>query len=198
MSVDYDRMLEGYDQVEEAATMEDGALPTGWYPLEIAQVMAKAVSKNSVPYVRVRAQVFEGEHKGRSAFLMVNLGASGVRRDKAGNEFERTPQEVQEATQNVQAQAKRFMRSIGVNTGRPSGEGADKVFNFYNVDSWEGTQLMGRLRYQEGRPNPAGGTYGPSNNLSTYAPLDDKKYGIEAYRAKNGAASSSKKEAVRL
>jgi hypothetical protein len=193
--IDYASMVDGYDQVEEAPVRESGALPGGWYPLEVAAIERKSVTTNGVPVPTLRLRVFDGEHKGRITFVDMFMGASEYERDKQGNEKKRTPEVYAEKKAVVQGQMKRFMKSLGAQTGAPIGEKAEMVFNFYGVDGWVGKQFMGKLRLEEGGDRPGGGKYDPRNRLTTYAHIDDPKYGLSVNL---GSKSGSKGAAVRL
>ena len=196
--VDYGESLQGYDQVEEAPVLDDSALAAGWYPLEIVKILNKGVSKQEVPYVRMQARVFDGPSRGRNTFLMISLTESPVKR-RDGLEFKRTVGERAEARATQQGNMKRLLRSMGVNTGAALGVGPEQVFSFYNVDSWEGRQLMARLKLDNERPDGKGGNYPPGNSLSSTTTLDDKKHGLGVYLADGGGvAKPASSGAVRL
>ena len=174
---DYGSMIAGFDEVEEAPLMEDGALPKGWYPLEIAAIQRSAVSQNGVPMVTTRMRVFDGPCKGRSTFITHFLGASEV--DPDGSK--RKDSDFHKANATIQSQMKRFLKSIGVQTAVPYGEGIEQVLSFYNVDAWVGQRFMGSIRLKKATVNKTTGKeYDESNDLSTFTTLDDTKHGLDA------------------
>lgn len=174
MSPSFTDSLAGYDDVKEAPILESSGLPTSWYPTEVAAIQQKGVSKASVPWIKLQLKVFDGPLKGRSAYVMLSLTESRYKYVD-NKEVERTDEEIAEAREKQQGRMKRILGSMGVHTSAPVGDGAEAVFNFYNVDGWIGRQMMTKLKLRE--------TDG-SNSISTCASLDDKTYGLSKYLAK--------------
>ena len=65
--VDYSKLNELYEQVEEAELLEDGPLPTGWYPVEVAG-FTKDLTNHDVPRVRLQLRVDFQAHHGFISF----------------------------------------------------------------------------------------------------------------------------------
>lgn len=196
MGMDYEAMLEGYDDAPEAEVLEEGALPSGWHPMEVVDIAGKGETANNVPWVRLQLKVLEGPNANRNTWVMVNLGASAMKREKdgAGNLVEkaRTPEEFDKARKAVQGANKRLLRSMQLELGTPQGEGADMLFSAYRIEEWPMRQFMAKLRWRKGRPRPDGsGDYPPSNDLSSAAPLDDAKYGLAAWRAQQDTGAGA-------
>lgn len=185
-------MLDGYDDVQATAGMSNDPLEPGWYALEVAEIQGKDVTKNGVPSVRLRLKVFDGPHKGRNAFVKLFLGASKVT-TKDGNEMARTQEEYDKARTSVQGQMKGFLKAIEVTSGPAMGEGAEKVYSFYNVDNWVNQQFVGRITLQSGRVNAkTGEEYAPQNNLAEYYPMSDPKKGFGFVQGKYATAGTAR------
>lgn len=183
---DFASMIDGYDQVEPSAGLSNEPLEAGWYALEVAEVLERSTTKNGVPQARVRLKVTEGPSKGRNAFVRLYMGASRVSR-KDGNELARTDAEYEKARASVQAQMKGFMRALQLTTGAPVGEGVEKVFSFYNLDAWAGTNFVGRITLQAGGANAVTGQeYQAQNNLAEFHPMNDAKKGYAWLMSRQG------------
>jgi hypothetical protein len=166
-------MFDNYDQLDESHGFEGEPLPTGWYGLEIEKIHAKDRSERGAMMVRYQARVYAGPAKlvdgNARCFLMRLLKAKEVNND----ETRRTDAEIAAADNNIKAQMRGFMSSLGVPTATPTGaDDLSKVCNFYNVDSWVGKQFVGKVKFV---PE---GQYPAKNDLSSFHNVGDEKRGI--------------------
>jgi len=169
----YDEVLSGWDDVEPSSGLSSEPVPVGYYAAKIEKVLEKKESSNGVPVVRMQLQITRGKYARRAVFVDMSLSASPVDRD--GNK--RSTEAFKKANDNVQGMAKGFIRTLNVAKAPAIGEGSAKIFNFYNVDAWEGREFVAKLSIQPEREYN-GKTYGPRNQLANFYPMNDAKHGI--------------------
>ena len=177
-------VMQGYDDVTPTQGLVSEPLAKGWYWLK-AEVMNKDVTKSGLPRVRFMFRALDldtGEPmKGKIAFVDWYLAASKtVGRDE--EKRDRTPEEYRKSLNSVQAQCKGlFEKAMKVPKGAPTGEGADQVFNFFNVDACDGRDFVAEVLVdKDGR-----------NGLRSYHPVDDEKHGLAWLRAKGSGKTAA-------
>jgi len=168
-------MIEGYDDVQEAQP-GPAHIPTDYYYVEVADIMGKGVTGTGVPYVRTRLRIMEGPMANRSVFITHWLGNAGNARVNDGETQEQANERARRITMAVN---KKLLNSLGVMNGTAHGEGADKIFNLYNVDQWKDKQMIARIR-QAGEDD-----YGMKYRLGQVYHLDDEKRGLQWWRQQN-------------
>jgi hypothetical protein len=176
-------VMQGYDEVTPTQGLVSEPLAKGWYWLK-AKVMNKDLTKSGLPRVRFMFHALDldtGEPlKGKVAFIDWYLGASKTT-GRDPDKKDRTPEEYAKALSSVQGQCKGlFEKAMKVPKGAPTGEGADQVFNFFNVDAANDRDLVAEVTVDaEGR-----------NGLRSYHPVDDEKRGLAWLRAKGAKTST--------
>lgn len=176
---DFSMMYDGFDDVEPSYGFSDEPLPSGWYPLVVEKVLDKSLSRNGSPTARIQLLVKEGGCEGKRTFANIIMGPAETGRDKDGNEIKRSPEEMQKTAATIKGQMSGFLRALGVTTGQPQGAGDQAVYNFFNVDSWQGREFMGFVKLMPATPRFPN----PSNRLQGYRSLEDEKHGLSAWRA---------------
>jgi hypothetical protein len=175
--------MQGYDDVTPTQGLVSEPLAKGWYWLK-AKVVNKDLTKSGLPRVRFMFHALDLETgepmKGKVAFVDWYLGASKTT-GRDPDKKERTPAEYQKALNQVQGQCKGlFEKAMKVPKGAPTGEGADQVFNFFNVDAADGRDFVAEVMVDgEGR-----------NSLRSYHPVDDEKHGLAWLRSKGAKAGA--------
>ncbi len=181
-------MFEGYDDIEETHGFDTDPLPTNWYHLMIEKVLGTEATKNGAVQARCQVIVESGELKGKRAFVNILLGPSSVNKDGTA----RSDVERQKAAGSIMGQMKGFMKSIGCNTGAPTGDGdVDKAASFYNVGTWDTRQFIGNVKYR-----PAQGKWGASNQLNGYHGLEDEKKGLEWLNNQSSGSGTNEAQTV--
>lgn len=184
---DYSYMHEGYENQEASHGFSDELLPSGWYPLEVENILEKSLSKKGSPSARIQLRVTEGKYENKRTFTNMTLGPAKYDKDGA----ERTKSDLQNLASTIQGQMRGFLQSLGATTGAPVGDADQAIYNFFNVDGWKGRQFMGFVKLI-----PAKGEWNAQNRLQGYRNLADDKKGIESWRAaqSNGAKETKATE----
>ena len=65
--------LHGFDSTEDYGSVGFAPIPEGYYTASINSTEERETSSRNGSYLRVVFEVIEGEHKGRSIFLNLNL-----------------------------------------------------------------------------------------------------------------------------
>lgn len=178
----FDKMVQGFDEVEPNFGYDDEPLATAWYPVRLERVLEAQTSQGGSHGVRVQLVVNEGVDKGRRAFVNVSLTPSTTNQDGT----ERSEAEMNIKYANLQKMTSALMKSLELVTGDPgSGTELEKAIQFFRVNEWEGRDFMA---YVKRRPETA--TRQASNQLNGYRPLSDPKKGLDAWRLKQGSGTS--------
>jgi len=174
---------EAFKREFEAGTPDYGddgePLPRGWYPLRLFPVKTD-VTKNGVPRVLLSATVMEGPKGGRQFLVEQYLTASRFKRIKGETEgeweqVERTEDEFKEKASAATFRIKGFMDAAGIETN-DTAQGEDEsdfLVNYFSVEDWKNVKVMANVDIQRDR-----------NKIKGYRPIDDEKYGLDAFRAR--------------
>ena len=186
----FKQMFEGFDEVQPSFGFSDEPLPTGWYPVKLEKVLETQTSPKGSHGARVQLVVTEGDMSKKRAFVNVTMGPSEMNRDNT----QRSEAEIAAAARNIQSQMRGLLKALGLNTGQPSG-GTDleKICSFFSVGQWEGREFMAYLKLR-----PETNTRQASNQLNAFAPADDPKKGLGAWRAKQGAGAPAAAAAAEI
>lgn len=180
---------EEYKKDYESATPDFGddgtPLPRGWYPLRLFPVK-QDVTKSGIPTVLVSATVTDGPKAGRQFLLTQYLCASKFNRKKeedgSWSETERTEEEFKQKSKSAMYRLKGFMDACGIEMNfAAEGEGeAEFLPNYYNVQDWKNARVMGNVS-----------VYKDKNQVKGWRPIDDEKFGRDAFLARIEAQENS-------
>ena len=132
-----------------------------------------------IPWVRLKLRVLGGEYEDRRAFVPFYMGAKNTVVDKkTGKERQRSESEYASVMKMVKAKNKAMLEALEVAPGMVTGEGAEKVFSFYDVDNWEGRTFCVQLSVTQATEK-----YDAGNMIQKTRHVDDPKFGLHKIEA---------------